>query len=123
MLRRLRWTFFGTAHLIQERGISVKRLFRVVLPISLVIFIASQSHAIEGNWTGTLGPAPAGAKEGVVATITFKEGNKDVVLNLRADGDVAKTLKDWAAKGVKATVRGNMPDETSIKVRKVEKAE
>ena len=99
------------------------RALRAVLPFALVACFVVRAFAVEGNWTGVLAPAPADAKEGVVATLTIKEGDKDVVMNLTAEGDVAKTLKEWAAKGAKATVRGNNPDKATIKVSKVEKAE
>jgi hypothetical protein len=101
----------------------MKRIFQGVLPFVLVSVLAANCSAVVGKWTGTLGPAPADAKEGVVATLTFKEGDKDVVLNLTAEGDVAKALKDGATKNLKVTVHGGRTDATTVKVTGIEKAE
>ena len=102
----------------------MRRLIQA-LPLALVFLalLSAPASAINQIWTGTLGAAPAGAKEGVVATLAFKEGDKDVTMNLLADGDVAKNLKEWAAKSQKAKIAGSKVDDANIKVSTAEKAE
>ena len=101
------------------------RRMNQAVPLALVflLLLSAPASAINQVWTGTLAAAPAGAKEGVVATLTFKEGAKDVVVNVWADGDTAKDLKDWAAKGLKVKLTGSKIDDANIKVSAAEKAE
>jgi hypothetical protein len=101
---------------------------KFALPMFVFLIIASQVKGADADakaetWTGTLAAAPAGAKDGVVAALKVKDGDKDVVVSLWADGDVAKDLKDWAAKGAKAKITGTKVDAANVKVTKVEKAE
>lgn len=99
------------------------RSLKYALPFILLALIQMPLLAVQGTWTGTLAVAPADAKEGVVATLTFKEGEKNIVIHLHAEGDLAKDLKERAAKGDKVKITGNTMDEIHIKVSKVEKAE
>jgi hypothetical protein len=101
------------------------KMFKYALPLFVFALMAAQVTAEDKveTWTGTLAAAPADAKAGVVATLTVKDGDKDVAVSLWAEGDTAKELKEWAAKGAKAKVTGTKVDATNVKVTKVEKAE
>jgi len=101
------------------------RILKCAVPLVLLIAIAAQVRAEDKveSWTGTLAAAPAGAKEGVVAALKVKDGDKEVEVNLWAEGDTAKTLKEWAGKGAKAKITGTKVDAANVKVTKVEKAE
>jgi hypothetical protein len=101
------------------------KMFKYALPLFVFALMAAQVTAEDKveSWTGTLAAAPADAKAGVVATLTVKDGDKDVAVSLWAEGDTAKELKEWAAKGAKAKVTGTKVDATNVKVTKVEKAE
>lgn len=99
------------------------RRFILGLPVVVLFLLAAPASAVNGVWVGTLAAAPADAKEGVVAVLNVKEGEKDLVYNLKAEGDVAKQLKEMAATGLKASITGSKIDDTTLKVSKVEKAE
>ena len=101
------------------------RTLKYALPFVLLALFQFPVLAVNGAWTGILAAAPADAdaKDGVVATITIKEGDKDVVINLHAEGDTARDLKEWASKGAKVRIIGNHIDAKHVKVSKVEKAE
>ena len=101
------------------------KMVKFALPLVLFALMAAQVKADDKveSWTGTLAAAPADAKAGVVATLKVKDGDKEVSVALTAEGDVAKELKEWAAKGAKAKISGTKVDATNVKVAKVEKAE
>lgn len=101
------------------------RRMNQALPLALVLLVllAIPAAAINQIWTGTLAAAPAGAKDGVVATLAFKDGAKDATVNLWADGDTAKNLKEWAAQGSKAKIAGSKIDDANVKVSTAEKVE
>jgi hypothetical protein len=75
------------------------------------------------TWMGTLAEKPKEAKEGVVAELKVKAGDKDTVVNLWADGEIAKELKDMAPNANKVKVTGTKVDAANVKVSKVEKIE
>ena len=101
------------------------RMVKIALPLLVLALMAAQVTAEDKveTWTGVLAAAPADAKAGVVATLTVKDGDKDVVVALWAEGDTAKEVKEWAAKGAKAKITGTKVDATNVKVTKIEKAE
>ncbi len=101
------------------------RTFKYALPLVVAILMAAQVRADDppATWTGTLAEKPADAKDGVVAVLKVKNGDAEVSVNLWADGDTAKTLKEWAGKKATVTVTGAKVDDTNVKVAKVEKKE
>ncbi len=101
------------------------RMVKFAIPLVLFALMAANVKADDKveTWTGTLAAAPADAKAGVVATLKVKDGDKEVAVALWAEGDAAKELKEWAAKGAKAKVSGTKVDATNVKVTKLEKAE
>jgi hypothetical protein len=103
-------------------------MVKFALPLVLFALLAAKVQAAEGEaktetWTGTLAEKAKDAKEGVVAGLKVKEGDKEVIVNLWAEGEVAKELKEWAAKGAKAKVTGTKVDATNVKATKAEKVE
>lgn len=67
------------------------------------------------GFTGMLSEKPADAKEGVVAVLTTKKGDKH---NLIASGETAKQIAELIKKGVKTRVAGEQSPE-GVKVTKV----
>jgi hypothetical protein len=102
------------------------RILKYALPLVVFVLIAAKAGAAEDKvetWTGTLAEKAKDAKEGVAAALKVKDGDKEVSVNLWAEGAVAKDLKEMAAKGAKAKVTGTKVDATDVKVTKVEKVE
>src|SRR5207248_447697 len=98
------------------------RMLKFALPLVLAMVVAGVVHADEGEWTGTLSEKPADAKAGIVAVLTVKDGDKEVKVNLWAEGATAKTLTEWSAKKAMVTVKGDKTDD-NVKVKEVKKAE
>jgi hypothetical protein len=106
------------------------RSLKYALPLVLFVLLAASARAEEGekhekkaheSWTGTLDEAPKDAKAGVVAVLKVKKDDKEIVVNLWAEGKNADTLKEWAPKKAEVTVTGHKVDDTNVKVNKVEK--
>jgi hypothetical protein len=100
-------------------------MFKYALPLVLALIVSASVTADEQveSWTGTLAAKPADAKEGVVAVLKVKAGDKEVSVNLWATGEEAKKLTDWAAKGAQAKISGTKVDDANVKVTKVEAVE
>ncbi len=102
------------------------KAFKFALPLVLALLVSTAAKAEEkpaakeGKWTGTLAEKGADAKAGVAAVLKVKDGDKEVSVNLWADGDTAKNLADWAKKGAKVEVHGEAVDATNVKVKKAE---
>jgi len=95
--------------------------FTFALPLMLALlvsaFIQAEDKPVnkEQDWTGKLVEKAKDAKE----TASLKVGDKTVAL--WAEGDVAKNLTDWAAKGAEVKITGVMTD-AGVKVSKAEPA-
>jgi hypothetical protein len=98
------------------------RTLKVAVPLFFFVFTTLALGADEMTWTGTLGDKPANAKEGVVAVLHVKTGEKEQTVNLWATGDTATTLKEWAGKSAKVTITGTKVDDQNVKVDKVVQA-
>ncbi|HYF51353.1 MAG TPA: hypothetical protein VEJ63_18205 [Planctomycetota bacterium] len=95
--------------------------FKFALPLMLALVVSAyiqaedKPAAKEESWTGKLVEKAKDGKE----TAGLKVGDKTVAL--WAEGDVAKNLTEWAAKGAEVTVTGVMTD-AGVKVSKAEPA-
>ncbi len=105
------------------------RAFKFALPLVLALMVAGNVWAEEKKdapkeekWTGVLSAKGADAKEGVAAVLTVKAGDKEVKVNVHADGDLAKAIAEHAAKGAKVEVTGTKVDDTNVKATKCEAA-
>jgi hypothetical protein len=98
--------------------------FKYALPLVLALIVATGVRADDKveSWSGKLAAKAADAKEGVVAVLNVKAGDKVVSVNLWATGEEAKKLTELAAKGAEVTVSGTKVDDTNVKVAKVEVA-
>src|SRR4051812_22595745 len=73
----------------------VMRSLKYALPLVLFVLLAASARAEEGEkhekkahetWTGTLDEAPKDAKAGVVAVLKVKKDDKEIAVNLWAEG-------------------------------------